>query len=149
LVSPEEINPCIRKPKRNGEFPTVPCSRLVSIGNVSPLAASLDDMRKFASKHNIPGSRRMKKHEICEAIAVAKDNNGLLPNAYSLKVQSNNKIKMNKKNDNGDEIKALFDTQKKILEILSRIREENDNVENLLSVLKNDEERKWTRIRFL
>ena len=72
LVSAEETNPCVKKPSKNTPVSSVPCSRLVSIGNIPALSISLDDLRKFARKINITNTRRMKKIALCHAIVAAK-----------------------------------------------------------------------------
>ena len=71
LVSPEQTNPCVRIPKKKTKA-TVPCSRLVSIGNVAAFSISLDEMRMFAAKLGIRGSRKIRKDHLCHEIVDAK-----------------------------------------------------------------------------
>ena len=44
LVSPEQINPCVRKANKKTAGATVPCSPLAFIGNVAAFSISLDEM---------------------------------------------------------------------------------------------------------
>eukprot|EP00957_Ditylum_brightwellii_P196748 14990274-Ditylum_brightwellii.AAC.1 len=67
-----ETNHCVRQTKKGEHLSNVPCSRLVLIGSMSPVGMPLNGMRKFASKHDIPGCRRMNKLNLCQAIVVAK-----------------------------------------------------------------------------
>ena len=50
VVSAETTNPCVRKPKKNEPVSSVPCSRLVSIGNTPAVALRLDGLRKLGAR---------------------------------------------------------------------------------------------------
>ena len=61
FISLEQTNPCVLKPQKKTIGVTVPCSCLVSIGNVTAFSISLDEMRMFTAKLGIHGSRKMRE----------------------------------------------------------------------------------------
>ena len=71
-VSAEATNSCVRKPTKYETLASVPCSRLVSIGNTPAVNLLLDDLRKLGAKLSVPEYRSLSKLNLCHAIVSAK-----------------------------------------------------------------------------
>mmetsp|Transcript_9670 Transcript_9670/g.24094 ORF Transcript_9670/g.24094 Transcript_9670/m.24094 type:complete len:440 (+) Transcript_9670:124-1443(+) len=68
-VSDESVNPVKRINQKNNKNDPGEYTRLVSISDIPVVKINLDDLRKFASRNNIPRMRRLNKKKACDAIA--------------------------------------------------------------------------------
>ena len=71
--------------QKNEPFSSVPCSRLVSIGNTPAVALRLDGLRKLGARLGVPNSRRLSKYNLCNGIVAAKGQNDV--NAANGKIE--------------------------------------------------------------